>query len=101
MLRAPWILFSSAALFVAGCVTPQTEAPKLVAPSVAQPPVREAVARPAFKAEKLVAIDTAVATAIAAKKLPGGVLWLDRDGVTYRKVYGDRALSPAQQPTTE
>jgi uncharacterized protein YbbC (DUF1343 family) len=54
-----------------------------------------------FKPEKLAALDGAVATAIAARKLPGGVLWLERNGEIYRKVYGHRALTPATEATTE
>jgi uncharacterized protein YbbC (DUF1343 family)/CubicO group peptidase (beta-lactamase class C family) len=55
----------------------------------------------AFKPDKLAAIDDAVAEAIAAKKLPGGVLWLEHDGQSYRKTYGHRALTPSLEPTTE
>src|SRR5258706_9264566 len=55
----------------------------------------------AFKPEKLAAIDTAVAEAIAAKKLPGGVLWFEHEGQTYRKTYGHRTLTPTQELTTE
>ena len=55
----------------------------------------------AFKPGKLADLDAAVARAISAKKLPGGVLWLERNGETYRKVYGHRALTPAPEPTTE
>ncbi|MCX6950649.1 MAG: DUF1343 domain-containing protein [Verrucomicrobia bacterium] len=59
-----------------------------------------AVAAP-FKADKLAAMDAAVAEAIAGKKFPGGVLWFERDGEVYRKTYGQRALSPAPEPITE
>jgi uncharacterized protein YbbC (DUF1343 family) len=58
------------------------------------------VAAPAFRADKLAALDAAVANAIAARKLPGGVLWLDKAGSVHRQVYGRRALVPAEQPTT-
>ncbi len=54
-----------------------------------------------FLPAKLAAIDTAVADAIAAKKIPGGVLWFERDGEIYRKAYGHRALVPAPDATTE
>ncbi len=54
---------------------------------------------PAYRADKLAALDAAVANAIAAHKLPGGVLWLDHAGVVHRQVYGRRALVPAEQPT--
>lgn len=56
---------------------------------------------PPFKADKLAAIDQAVATAIAAKKIPGGVLWFESAGQAHRKVYGQRALVPAPEATTE
>ncbi|MGH7958358.1 MAG: exo-beta-N-acetylmuramidase NamZ domain-containing protein [Opitutaceae bacterium] len=55
----------------------------------------------AFKADKLSALDTAVANAITAKKLPGGVLWLEQDGRTHRKAFGERSVTPSREPTTE
>jgi uncharacterized protein YbbC (DUF1343 family)/CubicO group peptidase (beta-lactamase class C family) len=55
----------------------------------------------AFKAEKFTAMDAAITGAITAKKLPGGVLWLERDGEFYRKVYGHRTLVPAADLTTD
>jgi uncharacterized protein YbbC (DUF1343 family) len=76
-------LAGAAALFIAACAT----APKA-------PPFQ-------YRADKLAAIDTAVADAIAAKKAPGGVLWLEHDGVAHRKVYGQRALVPAPEAMTE
>ena len=103
MLSYPWsrgalaATFACAALaFLNSCGTPHSDAPpapKAPIPRVAQPPP--------FKADKLAQIDTAIATAIAAKKLPGGVLWLERDGAIYRKAYGNRALAPAIEPATE
>jgi hypothetical protein len=54
-----------------------------------------------FRADKLAAIDTAIGDAIAARKIPGGVLWLEREGEVYRKVYGRRALQPAVEAATE
>ncbi|MSU24228.1 MAG: DUF1343 domain-containing protein [Opitutus sp.] len=56
---------------------------------------------PTFKPEKLAAMDAAIAEASAAKKTPGGVLWLERGGEIYRKAYGQRALVPATEPITE
>ncbi len=83
----------AAVLLLAGCGTPTTEAPKPGASAIATPPP--------FKADKLAAIDTAIANAIIAKKLPGGVLWLERNGAAHRKVYGHRVLTPAPEATTE
>jgi uncharacterized protein YbbC (DUF1343 family)/CubicO group peptidase (beta-lactamase class C family) len=51
--------------------------------------------------EKLAEMDTAINQAIAAKKLPGGVLWFEHRGVSYHKAYGNRALVPAVEPMTE
>src|SRR5262249_32848069 len=39
--------------------------------------------------------------AIAEKKCPGGVLWLEHRGQSYHKAYGHRALAPAEEPMTE
>ena len=54
-----------------------------------------------FKPEKLAAMDAAVAEAISTKKIPGGVLWFEREGEIYRKAYGQRALSPTTEPISE
>lgn len=86
-LRFALVAAIATALFLAGCKTPEVAPPKAAAP--------------AFAAEKLAAIDTAVTTAIAAKKLPGGVLWLERSGDVHRQIYGHRALEPAPEATTE
>lgn len=51
-----------------------------------------------FEAEKIAAMDTAVADAIAAKKIPGGVLWFEHAGEAYQRAYGLRALAPAAEP---
>ena len=51
-----------------------------------------------FKPEKLAAMDAAITDAIAAKKIPGGVLWLERAGEIYQKAFGLRALAPAPEP---
>ncbi len=76
-LRAPLVLL------VAACVAATLRA----APAPLQP-------------AKLAAIDTAVAAAIAEKKIPGGVLWVERAGEVYSKTYGQRALVPAPAATT-
>ncbi len=63
-----------------------------------QPPARVAVP---FHQAKLAEMDAAINAAIADHKLPGGVLWLERDGAVYRKAYGHRALVPAAEAMTE
>ena len=50
---------------------------------------------------KLAEADAAINQAIADKRCPGGVLWLEHRGVTYHKAYGNRALVPAPEPMTE
>src|SRR5215213_1039858 len=46
-------------------------------------------------------IDSAINQAIAEKKLPGGVLWVEHDGkVLIHRAYGNRALEPAVEPMT-
>ena len=42
-----------------------------------------------------------VEAAIADKKLPGGVLWLEKDTVAYRKDYGKRAVVPQEELMSE
>ena len=53
-----------------------------------------------FRPDKLAAMDTAIETAIAHHQCPGGVLWLERNGVVYCKAYGDRAFTPRTEPMT-
>lgn len=48
-----------------------------------------------FDGSKLLQIDAAVESAIADKRIPGGVLHIERDGDVVRRVYGNRALEPA------
>ena len=51
-----------------------------------------------FLPEKIRAMDQAVSEAVAAKKIPGGVLWFEHDGQAYQRAYGLRAFAPAQEP---
>ena len=55
----------------------------------------------AFDSTKLDQIDDAVRKAIAEKKIPGGVLWIERDGAVYTQAYGKRALEPRIEEMTE
>jgi len=54
-----------------------------------------------FDPAKLHEIDDTVAKAIADHRLPGAVIWLERDGVAYHKAYGDRCLVHTEEPMTE
>ena len=60
-----------------------------------------ACGRPAFREGKLREIDAAVAQAIAAKKIPGGVLRIEHRGRVYHRAYGNRSLVPRVEPMTE
>jgi uncharacterized protein YbbC (DUF1343 family)/CubicO group peptidase (beta-lactamase class C family) len=54
-----------------------------------------------FRPEKLEQMDAAINQAIAEKKCPGGVLWLEHRGQSYHKAYGHRAVMPEEEPMTE
>jgi len=54
-----------------------------------------------FHPEKLAAMDAAILSAISSNKCPGGVLWLEHNGVAYHKAYGNRALVPTRETMTE
>ncbi|HOC55863.1 MAG TPA: DUF1343 domain-containing protein [Verrucomicrobiota bacterium] len=54
-----------------------------------------------FDPAKLAEMDAAIERAIADKKCPGGVLWLEHRGASYHKAYGQRALVPAAEPISE
>ncbi|HVY71134.1 MAG TPA: serine hydrolase, partial [Verrucomicrobiae bacterium] len=46
-------------------------------------------------------MDAAIEQTIKEKSIPGGVLWLEHNGVAYHEAYGKRALIPAEEPMTE
>src|SRR5258708_700010 len=54
-----------------------------------------------FNAAKIADMDQAITNAIAEHKLPGGVLWLEREDRIYHKAFGHRALVPETEPMTE
>jgi len=56
---------------------------------------------PAFKAARLAEMDAAITNTIGEKNIPGAVLWLERQGLTYHKASGKRALVPAVEPMDE
>lgn len=52
----------------------------------------------AFKEEMLREMDTAIQSSINRKKIPGGVLWLERIGSSpYTKAFGKRSLVPQNE----
>ena len=46
------------------------------------------------------AIDATIGAAIAEKRIPGGVVWVEKDGRSWQKAYGNRALVPAVEEMT-
>jgi uncharacterized protein YbbC (DUF1343 family)/CubicO group peptidase (beta-lactamase class C family) len=56
---------------------------------------------PGFNPAGLEAMANVVRKAIAAKKLPGGVLWLEHEGSSHHEPFGNRRVVPAAEPMTE
>src|SRR5690625_1236604 len=54
----------------------------------------------AFDGEKLRAIEAAIEEAIADKKTPGGVFWLERGDAAFQVAIGNRALEPEEEAAT-
>ncbi|MBI4624084.1 MAG: DUF1343 domain-containing protein [Verrucomicrobia bacterium] len=54
-----------------------------------------------FRADKLAAMDAAIQEAITDRKLPGGVLRLERNGRVYQKAFGRRAIVPVAEAMAE
>ncbi len=54
-----------------------------------------------FDPSKLKEIDALVEQGIAERRWPGAVLWIERDGQSYHKAIGKRALEPEEEPMTE
>jgi uncharacterized protein YbbC (DUF1343 family)/CubicO group peptidase (beta-lactamase class C family) len=54
-----------------------------------------------FDTNKLTEMDWAIANAMAEKRLPGAVLWVERNGVAYHRAYGQRAVVPETEAMTE
>ena len=58
-------------------------------------------AEAAFFPEKLAEMDAAIRLAITDGRLPGGVLWIERKGVSYHRAFGDRAVRPERAANAE
>ena len=54
-----------------------------------------------FKSEKLAEMETAMTNAIAENKLPGGVIWVERQGQSYHRSFGNKAVAPTIEPMDE
>src|SRR6478736_6679589 len=55
----------------------------------------------AIRSQKETQIDAAINQAIAESRCPGGVLWVEHGGCSYRKAYGNRAVVPAAEAMSE
>lgn len=64
-------------------------------------PFAQANEQGAFKADKLPALDTAIEKAIADGTIVGASLWVEREGESYHKAFGQRSLKPNVEPMTE
>ena len=83
---APWSLFALCFLLCFSACKSSTPTPSAAMP---------------YYPAKLAEMDAVIDRAIADKKCPGGVLWLEHHGASYHKAYGNRALAPAVEPMTE
>ena len=54
-----------------------------------------------FRPERIAEMDAVIAQSISSNRLPGGVLWLEREGSAYHHAYGSRALVPKREAMTE
>jgi uncharacterized protein YbbC (DUF1343 family)/CubicO group peptidase (beta-lactamase class C family) len=82
------------ALVPSGC-TPASHLPSEATPALAGTPP------PAFRNEKLADLDQVILEAIRNHATPGAVLWLERQGTTYIRALGQRAILPTPEPMTE
>lgn len=55
----------------------------------------------AFKKERLPKLDAEIWKAVADGIIIGASLWVEREGESYHKAFGNRALKPAVEPMTE
>ena len=96
-MRPARVLLSLACALLLPCfeVSAQSAAKR----GAARPPANPVTER--FRAEKLAEIDAAIAQNISSNRLPGGVLWLERDGAAYHRAYGQRAVFPKREQMTE
>jgi uncharacterized protein YbbC (DUF1343 family) len=46
-------------------------------------------------------IDSTIERSVASHQIPGGVFWVERDGVAYHRAYGSRSLEPVREAMTE
>jgi CubicO group peptidase (beta-lactamase class C family) len=98
MQRALFQIILATLLALAACHTPPKPVVAIPAPPRIPSPAPQPPAKKFFHDEKLAAMDALIAQAIAEKKLPGGVLWIERGSVVHSKSFGHRALVPQAEP---
>ena len=59
------------------------------------------VVNDAFDENKLSELDAAISQAISDSTIVGAAVWVERNGVSHHKAFGNRALKPAVEPMTE
>src|SRR5688572_12560116 len=78
-----------------------TAALAAAAPLAQRPSGPDSASRADFDLQRLSRVDEVIREGIEEKKLPGAVLLVGRgDRTIYRKVYGRRAVVPADEPMT-
>jgi CubicO group peptidase (beta-lactamase class C family) len=66
-------------------------------PAESAPPPAGTAAPAGFGGAALAALQSRIETAIAARRLPGAVLWVERDGVSWSRAFGLRAWEPESE----
>lgn len=59
------------------------------------------VSNEAFEEKKLAELDAAIHQAISDSHIVGAAVWVERNGVSHHKAFGNRALKPVVEPMTE
>jgi uncharacterized protein YbbC (DUF1343 family)/CubicO group peptidase (beta-lactamase class C family) len=54
-----------------------------------------------FDKAKLAQVDAVIEEAVAQKRIPGGVLWIEHERDVYHRAYGNRARVPQIEPMTK
>jgi len=82
MSRYVQIVFILSLFTVLACIKSPTALPRSAKPG------------DTFDLQKLRSIGSAIAEARAEKRLPGGVLWVERNGIHFTKAYGKASMKP-------
>ena len=86
MSRYVKIVFTLVLFTVSACIKSPTAPPRSAKPG------------DTFDLQKLRSIDSVIAEARTEKRLPGGVLWVERNGIHFTKAYGKASMKPDTIP---